>query len=405
MPPVLCPFEANQDEPIRERYGYRTDVLASHTRREQRRKLKRHPTGGLEYSIFCSDQRDPALANGLLLQDQGALWGVPLWPYATRLGGNIPINSGILIVTTTNFPFQDVQGFGQYVLLWSDSRTWSLHLVDVVGPASITLLDVTTRAWNANSTWVIPVRTGYLEQLLPLSWQASKAFSARLRFSFDAAVDAAAVLTPPAAAVTYQGYEVLEKDPDGEDAAADSLERRMSLLGTIGARSMVTLDTRGAISRPFRWKCQTLAELATLRSFLDRRMGRLNAVWIPSGEMDLVPTATIGSGATTFSINFANYTAGMFPSVGSRRHLCFIPVRAAGTRVYRKVTNAVDNGDGTETLTIDSSPGQSIDPSSWVVCFNRLCRQAEDEVQHSHFGNHVTDTTIPFVEVPLEAPL
>jgi len=65
----------------------------------------------------------------------------------------------------------------------------------------------------------------------------------------------------------------------------------------------------------------------------------------------------------------------------------------------------VDNGDGTEHITIDSALGQSVDPSTWVVSFNRLCRQAEDEVELAHLGNGIADAALSFVEVPLEAPL
>lgn len=405
MPPIVWPIEANHDEPIRERYGYQTSILAGQTRREQRRKLKRHPSGAIEFSIFCTDQRDPPLANGLLLGNQGALWAAPLWHYGTRLTADVASAAASIPVVTANLPFQDIQGYGQYLLLWRDARTWALHQINVVSPTAITLLDVTTRTWAQAGTYVVPVRPGRLEQLLPLSWSSSRLFSARLKFSFDSAVDAVAAATVPAAAVTYQGIEVLEKDPDGENPASDSQDRSLKLLGTMGARAAVTLSPTGAITRPFRWKCQTRGDLAALRLFLDRRMGRLNSVWIPSGEVDLIPTSVLGAGVSAFDVTYANYSAGLFPSVGSRRHLAFIPVRAPGTRIYRKVLTAVDNGDGTEHITIDSALGQSVDPATWVVSFNRLCRQAEDEVEFMHLGNEVSDTTISFLEVPLEAPL
>lgn len=405
MPPVVWPIEANGSEQILERYSYRTDVIQAYSRKEQRRKLKRHPGGGLDFSILCTDPRDAALANGLILQNQAAVWGVPLWPYGAKLTSDVSSGAATIPVITTDLPFQDIQGLGQYVLLWRDPRNFALHPINAVNPTNITILDTTARAWAAAGTYVVPVRPGRLDKAIPLSWQTSRLHHAKLVFSFDSSSDVVASASPPAAAVTYLGTEVLEREADGENEQEDSLDRRFWVLGDLGARSSLSQDAVGVISRPFRWKCATRAETAALRAFLDRRVGQLNAFWHPTGEMDLTPTAPIGSGVSAFDIYWANYSAGLFPGVGSRRHLSFRPVWAPGTTIYRKVLSAVDNGDGTEHLVLDAPMGQTVDPGNWLVSFMRLSRLSSDEAEISHLGNGIADATLPFVEIPLEAPL
>jgi len=186
--PVVFPFEANGKDPPRERYGYATDVQKAEAGLEQRRKLRRHPTGSIEFSYFSREPWEFQRLNALLFRKQAQRWSVPLWPYATRLTADVAAGATSLSVVTAYVPWTDPLGLGPYALLWASSRSFELVKLNAVYPTRLELLDAapTAAAWPMASTWVLPVRVALLEPTVPLQWESSELLTGRIRATFDA---------------------------------------------------------------------------------------------------------------------------------------------------------------------------------------------------------------------------
>jgi hypothetical protein len=59
----------------------------------------------------------------------------------------------------------------------------------------------------------------------------------------------------------------------------------------------------------------------------------------------------------------------------------------------------VDNGDGTETITLESAFGAALTPQS-VISFLVLCRLSDDAVPLHWFHPNAVEARTRFVEIP-----
>lgn len=185
---TVWPFEPNIVDPVREEYGYATDVIRSYDGSEQRVALRRHPTGAIEFGFLLDDVWEAQRANVLLHRKQAQRWAAPLWPYRRRLEADVAAGDVAVTVTTAPLPFSDPAQLGPYALLWRSARAFELVQLNAVYPTYLELLGSApaAAAWPAGTTWVIPVRVARLEARVEGEWLTGRAFQGRIRFLFEA---------------------------------------------------------------------------------------------------------------------------------------------------------------------------------------------------------------------------
>lgn len=155
------------------------------------------------------------------------------------------------------------------------------------------------------------------------------------------------------------------------------------------------------VTLPYRLFLPDRATLAALDSWFDTVKGRFTSFWIPTYVADLPLTASLGASDTTFTITDIGYTERYFPHE-ARRHLAFIA--PDGTITHRRVTDAVDNGDGTETLTIASSLGAAFPLGAGLLCFLLLVRLTSDEITVTRSAAAFGECVLECLELPPEVP-
>jgi len=202
---------------------------------------------------------------------------------------------------------------------------------------------------------------------------------------------------------TYAGYDVLEVKPSRDGARRDDYNRSFAILGNKrGARKSDDRAQATITGRPFMWHAYTRAEVSVLRAFLLARRGRAVPFWVATDDADLIPTVAIGSTDTAITIKAAAYTQQCFAR-RARRRLAFND-RSRGATVYAKVTSAVDNGNGTETLTLSAAIGATIALPNLVISYLLLCRLGDDIANIRWETASVASAELHFVEVPNEVP-
>lgn len=155
------------------------------------------------------------------------------------------------------------------------------------------------------------------------------------------------------------------------------------------------------VTLPYRLYLDSRATIAALDTWFDSVKGRFTSFWMPTYVADLKLTADVGSSDTTITISAMGYTARYFPNE-PRRHLAFIS--ADGTITARRVTASVDNGDGTETLTIASSLGSAFPRSAGLLSFLLLLRLADDEITVTRSAAAFGECVLSCLELPAEVP-
>jgi hypothetical protein len=151
---------------------------------------------------------------------------------------------------------------------------------------------------------------------------------------------------------------------------------------------------------PYRVFLDSRTTIRALETWFRSVKGRYVSFYIPTYVADLPLLADIGASDTTFNITAVGYTANLYP-YPARKRLAFIS--AAGTITERAVTGSVDNGDGTETITIASSLGAAFDRETGLVCFSLLVRLASDEMVIRRSTATLAECVLDCIELPEEA--
>jgi hypothetical protein len=219
----------------------------------------------------------------------------------------------------------------------------------------------------------------------------------------------------------YLGFPVLEEKPNADAAREIVRSRNIAVLD--GETGVVDWDDRAGLPvnahRGFNWLLDGRAEVDAFRAWLATQRGRLNPLWVPSWNRDLVLLAPVSSGEDEIEIEKIGYTQNLFP-FPARQHL-YIPGQsvaalgwgeagwgsspwggAAAGSMFRRVIAAVENANS-ETLTLDAPLDADLAQDA-LICFLLFSRLLEDETEIEFLTSLVAQAATDFVELPKEAP-
>lgn len=390
--PKMFPIMVNATERVIEEHGYLTDVITSYAEAEQRVQLRALPIGSVEFSIL-SDAREAQLFASIVYGGQDDQIGVPLWHLGSRLTGAVAIGANLLpIADALLVPYVP----GGWAIAWADAFTWELFQVSGVGGGGVSTSDTAARIWPVG-TIIAPVRVARLASSVERSALTGKLIEARMQFEFDDG-GVAAVGAP----TVYAGFDVLDNiAQDRGEPVPEATERAIYLLD--GGVGLTTADAPGiARAMPvMTWKAFSRTEAAALRTFLDARKGRAVPFWYPSGQYDLSLTAAAVAGAVNLIVAECRFTSEVFSAGPGRRRIAIV---ANGVTIYRKLTNSVDNGNGTETITVDAGIPSNLSVAGTRISSLRLYRLENDRVPLEWFSSSICEARVPLRELTKEVP-
>jgi hypothetical protein len=199
----------------------------------------------------------------------------------------------------------------------------------------------------------------------------------------------------------YRGFDVLELEPDRGTGTPVETHRKVFVLDSVtGIRSAEAADPSAAEVRGFAWLTFTRTEAKALRDFIDARAGRAVPFWVPAWEEDFTLTADHAP-TDTLTVLQMGYTEQMFPAGNVRRHLAIRTLD--GTLYYRKVTASVNNGNGTETLTLEEAVPVSMPMSGTLIAVLHFARLEDDEVEIEWAGQFA-EARMRTRDLPTETP-
>jgi hypothetical protein len=383
---------------MKERISYLTDVLRGYSDNEQRRGLRQLARRSLAYQALTLNARDAAGMESLIWGWQNQPYGVPWWPDATSLTVSVGAGSSSIQVATVA---DRLFAAGGILVIWQDEYTFEALTINSIVGNTINSTSPTQFAWTAGpSALVIPIFLARLGSKVTVDRLFSGADSMNLEFVGEAQQPAPA---PTISLTQYAGFDVLEVMPNWERDLQRNYARSLVVLDPqIGP---ITVDDKGGsaiVTQTFPWFLKDHPSVTTLRAFVLKRFGQLVPFWTPTWDQDLVLSSDVGATDTSIVIKSVYYTRFFFP-LTSRRYIALIP-QNGGSNVYRKITNAVDNGNGTETLTLDSPTGVTFSKTTTMVSFLTLSRLASDDAEIDWMTNDVAQAELQFQELPREVP-
>ncbi|MGH9685292.1 MAG: hypothetical protein ACRD4S_16980 [Candidatus Acidiferrales bacterium] len=394
---VVFSVAPDWDAGMKEKISYLTDVLKAYSDNEQRRGLRQLARRSLAYRAMTLTPRLAAGMESLVWGWQHQPYAVPWWPDAGQLLTTIAAGVFTIPVNTTDRMF----AAGGLLLIWRDEFTFEALIIASVASNSVTVSSPTQFQWNAGyATLVMPLFLGRLSSSVKVDRLWSGADSMDLEFSGESGQPAP---SPSASLTQYRGFDVLEQMPNW----ASDLHRdyKRSLIVMDPKIGLIAVDDKGGsavVGQEFPWYLANHAAVTTFRAFILARFGRLNPFWIPTWDQDLVLAANVLSTDGTIAIQSVFYSRFFFP-LESRRFIAFIPIDGSAN-VYRQITASVDNGNGTETLTLDSATGKAFAAGATMISFLTLARLDSDDAEIEWMSNDLAQISLELQEVPRETP-
>jgi hypothetical protein len=386
------------NEGMEESLEYLTDVLRAYSDFEQRRGLRQLPRRAMRYRALTLNARDAAGLESLIWGWQNQPYGVPWWPDAQPLLSDVAIGSFTIPVDTADRMF----AAGGLVAIWVDEYTFEALSVVSVAAHAVTVSSPTQFAWKAGpGTRVIPVFLCRLPGAVDVSRHSSEIDQVDVNFIGEAAQVAPAPAATPA---QFKGFDVLEIPPNWEKTPLRrSYKRSMVTIDPkVGLIEVVDKGGTALVGQEFPWWLDTHPSVTAFRAFILRRFGQLVPFWIPTWDQDLVLFQDVASSDTGIRIKSEFYSRFFFPTP-ARRFIAFIPMDGSGN-VYGKITGAIDNGDGTENLTLEAAPGKNFPQSTTMISFLTLARLASDSVSIKWDSSEHAESILTLQEVPRELP-
>lgn len=362
--------------------SYLTEVIRSDNGTEQRAMYREIPSRKLRFTARTVELYRTGWLDALTYGAQGEELTVPYWPHASALTATA--TAGALVVLSLDTTDRDYQVNG-YLVLWASERHAEECQIVAVGGSSVTVVTL-AESWPTG-TIVLPAFRGTFSGTLESGKLSGIAAETQMEFllttdpddpNVTEITDAVVFTIVPVQHVevshTYESLVDRQTSPFYEHT---DYRRRAY---PVGARPYVLwLDSKAAC--------------AAITDWFHGLRGRLRPFWMPTYQHDFEVLS--GFGTSTLVVAQCGYAARLFAG-RERRHLAFF--EPSGTITHLEVANAIDNGNGTESLFLaGSSPATTL-----MVSYLLYGRLADDALVLTWANSEVAECSLGLVELPSE---
>jgi hypothetical protein len=396
-------FRPDWKDGILEALEWKTSVATSPKGAEQRRALRLSPRRHVEFQCLGVGNERSHL--DLAVWAAGASrWNLPLWWDSNPMTEAGSPGDTVLHVNTDYTEFE-VDGLA--FIQGADAQTFEVVEVAFLGGSTMTIkAPGLAKPWPAK-TKVFPIKQAQFEDQPQDVRRNDNVSTFQCSFVVTETNDHSAV----APAEAYLGYKVYRK-PSNENGALTRQWSRILAEFDNGMSLPYRVDTALYAVERRQHEIWTIGrqEQKELRDLLYWARGRARPVWVPTFFIDMRPTADIGASDTTITIEKVGVSQYVNMAVDSthpehqypgRRDLC-IALRDGGV-LFTRINAAVDNLDGTETLTLAADLGVPVAVSSIKrVSFMTLMRLDQDRVEINHQTDNtgVATSVVSFITTP-----
>lgn len=381
-------YPPNWASGILEALEWKSSVATSPKGAEQRRMLRLSPRRFMEFQVVGIG---PGRSNlDLAVWAAGGTdWNVPLWWDYARLTAEAAASATAIFMNTA---YSEFEAGGLAFVQGPDYETFDVvEIVSVAADRLNIAAPGTTRTWKAG-TRVYPMRQAQLTDQPQLTRHNDNVATYQMAWM----TTEKNVFQAVAPTETYLGYKVYRTAPNETGALTVQWSRMLAETDN-GSAIPYRVDTAryGFARQQHEFFMHGRQGHLDFRKLLYWLRGRVRPAWVPTFSIDMRLVSAVSSLATTLTIVKVGVAAYVHfdtdpdhPEYAypGRRHI-MIHLRD-GTSVFALMNDAVDNVDGTETITLSAPVGVAIDPEDILrISFIALMRLDQDRVEI----NHLTD--------------
>lgn len=370
------------DPPVVEEWAWLTDVMQSHNASEQRIALRGKPRRNIQYTLLIENEAERRRQYHRWYKSLATRIILPYYQYATQITAPSSLGSSTLYFDPARTDLRD----GDYAIVYNmSSEEGFLVKIDTMAVDGASLVSPLTTAVTSRMI----VAPAYTSRLANKGGIEMSSVTGTMSINADQVDTRYALSRPGSTAViaTYNSIPVLDRRPLAQNKVDEAFDVNYEVLDN----SSGLTATKYSWPHPFvsgsrQFLAQRLldpGELDWWRDFLSYANGRQNPFLLPTWREDVLVATAPSAGSTQLDIqtDAIDYVGLYYPYETYKR----FQIATANGLIYRKVTGAVDNGDGTSTLTLDQPFGsdpEDVDIS--MISYLNLARLNSDRVKLSH---------------------
>jgi hypothetical protein len=351
-----------------------TDVLPAWSGLEQRRSINRWPRLRFDFQAQLTDAQQRAVLSQLAGSAQSAPIYLLAMPHEDLTIKANAVGTAIVVHSLARCDW--AQSGRRVVVVHPNGTTVDGVIQGAAGDTITTTTDLSATA--VEGARIMPVHHVHLEPNQTLS----RHLTTRGEWQIVALGErpfAVPVMGVGATVNTHDGMPLWDVGIPIE-VARRPLRSGAELVDLGGRVTTVGERTQGNWDRPIAIDSSKIADWQWFKAFLDTVRGQQMPFLLPTGSPDLVPIGDASAGTLLVEGPPAmDYVTDWFPSLAHRRLRL---LKADNTFAYRTVTGAIDNGNGTQTLTLASSLAGALSR----VEFLETCRLEKPEITVSFDG-------------------
>lgn len=378
------------DPPVEETWAWLTDIIPARDGTEQRIALRSTPRRSIKYAFVLENEFERRRQYNRWYKSLASRIVLPYYQYSTPLTAGSSVGSSSLYFDPARTDLRD----GEFALVY-DALTDNGYLVkiDTVEVDGVTT-DTPLTFEPSVGMVIAPAFTSRLLDKTGLSMYlvtgkvdlAAEALNSRVLFS-----------RPGSTAVinTYDGYPVLDIRPIGTGETPELFQANYEVVdGETGIQAIYSAWPHPAVHTTRQYtirRLQNPGEMDWWRDFLGGLYGQREPFLQPTWFPDLYLASAPAPGDPGITITGSDYVSLYFPYDAFKR----LQLETAAGIIWRKVLTAVDNGDGTSTLTFDTPIGGTPDDATISrISYLNLVRLSSDTITLSH-GRIRTQIELP----------
>lgn len=367
-----------------EKLLFATDLMRAKNGTEQAFSLRLAPYSQIQYVL----RHDGSLDYQRMLIEALLIGGNPLLPYGMQLWYEAEkiTSTAVAADTTVNIDTSYMQiAAGDSFVFTTPNRVNVLGEIDSFTASSITFANPIGTDLPAD-TYGMPVRYGHLTGPPSLATARFNLQDTVIRLRTEADHDISNIDTnyfDLHASESPSRPIIRKRCLQGNEARGIIYKETQELDGVTGRVFVTGTEPLGEWLSDVTVHCNSKAEIWAWREFLHYVRGSWGTFYLPSFQNDLPLNERITLGGNTFEIPYMGIEA-FFNAAAPYRDLRI--QLDDGTYEYKRITDVTDNGNGTETVTVDSVIGSAgfSEIDGTMISFMRLCRIEGDFAEFTH---------------------
>ncbi len=388
---VLWVFQPDWSNPVSEQFEYKTDIITSYNKKEQRRGFMVQPRQRIAFDGFVGFENAMLMRN-VLHGWQDKAFMMPLWWQVARLAENV-LSGATEITIKNNNSYNFVDG-GSIVLWRSETDNEVLEIKSISG--NVIKLTAPVSGEFYVGTVVYPSVQVRVNQELRIT--ANNAQVASYSVDFDVVHQHLRFKMPinddfP----QHNGIEVLEKKSNwAEDVSETHKAHANEIAYSTGVSLWFNRSSPNLIQREATFVAKTYQEILWWKAFIQRRRGALKSFLLPTQTFDNVIMNDIQPNQREISLKDLMLSS-VVKNSSERK---YIRVKTTKNVYYFTVSAVNADTSGRVVLTTENAYQDLISVKDVVsVSFMLRARFASDTVEIKYLNRNVAEITAVFQQI------